>query len=256
MRSRATARPDLPRRPGRQGGPGAGSRTPGVRRNHRGSEVFARSTPSASDPGRAARVPILELSDWRGVPTMARGREAPLDLRLAVGACVLTPHAARAARGRLVVTVREAPRLPVPERLGAAEGLAADPGGALQGSGLCAPGRARELAPLRAPMGARRGRDARRHGPDQRRVPPRLGTRPRDQPARAGPSRGALGAAVPSVHRGAKDKRNRTGADQDAAWEDLAGVEILTRTATTPDGSRGWLIVPAEAAAALRSREA
>ena len=32
---------------------------------------------------------------------------------------------------------------------------------------------------------------------------------------------------------GAKDKRNRTRADQDAAWEDLAGVEILTRTATT-----------------------
>ena len=53
------------------------------------------------------RVPLLELSDWRGVPTMAKGRGAPLDLRLAVGACVLTPHAARAARGRLVVTVRE-----------------------------------------------------------------------------------------------------------------------------------------------------
>lgn len=53
------------------------------------------------------RVPILELSDWRGVPTMARGRGAPLDLRLAVGACILVPHAARAARGRLAVTVRE-----------------------------------------------------------------------------------------------------------------------------------------------------
>ena len=36
-----------------------------------------------------------------------------------------------------------APRLPVPERLGAAEGLAADPGGAFQSSGLCAPGRGR-----------------------------------------------------------------------------------------------------------------
>ena len=53
------------------------------------------------------RVPILELSDWRGVPTMARGRGAPLDLRLAVAACILIPHAARAARGRLVVSVRE-----------------------------------------------------------------------------------------------------------------------------------------------------
>ena len=39
------------------------------------------------------RVPLLELSDWRGVPTMAKGRGAPLDLRLAVGACVLTPQA-------------------------------------------------------------------------------------------------------------------------------------------------------------------
>ena len=32
---------------------------------------------------------------------------APLDLRLAVGACVLTPHVVRSARGRLAVTVRE-----------------------------------------------------------------------------------------------------------------------------------------------------
>ena len=85
------------------------------------------------------RVPILELSDWRGVPTMARGRGAPLDLRLAVGACVLTPHGARAAGS----DGPGAPRLPVPERLGAEEGLAADPGGALQSSGLCAPGRGR-----------------------------------------------------------------------------------------------------------------
>ena len=58
-------------------------------------------------PREGPCVPILELSDWRGVPTMARGRGAPLDLRLAVGACVLIPHAARAARGRLVVSVRE-----------------------------------------------------------------------------------------------------------------------------------------------------
>ena len=50
---------------------------------------------------------------------------------------------------------------------------------------------------------------------------------------------------------GSQDKKNRTRANQDAAWEDLAGVEILTRTATTQDGRRGWLIVP-EAAAAIQ----
>ena len=57
--------------------------------------------------GGGHRVALLELSDWRGVPTMSRGRGAPLDLRLAVSACILTPHAARAARGRIVATVRE-----------------------------------------------------------------------------------------------------------------------------------------------------
>ncbi len=57
--------------------------------------------------GQGPRVALLELQDWRGVPTMSQGRGAPLDLRLAVGACILTPYAARAARGRLVVTVRE-----------------------------------------------------------------------------------------------------------------------------------------------------
>ena len=69
-------------------------------------------------------MPILELSDWRGVPTMARGRGGPLDLRLAVGACVLTPHVVRSARGRLAVTVRETARLPVPPRMEALAGLA------------------------------------------------------------------------------------------------------------------------------------
>ncbi len=51
---------------------------------------------------------------------------------------------------------------------------------------------------------------------------------------------------------GSQDKKNRTRANQDAAWEDLAGVEILTRTATTQDGRRGWLIVPEAAAAAIQ----
>ena len=36
-------------------------------------------------------------------------------------------------------------------------------------------------------------------------------------------------------------------------WEDLPGVELLTRQASTPDGRRVWLIVPEEAAATIRS---
>ena len=55
------------------------------------------------------RVPLLELSDYRGVPTMARGRGAPLDLRLAVASCVMTPMALRSAEGRIVTTVQVEP---------------------------------------------------------------------------------------------------------------------------------------------------
>ena len=51
---------------------------------------------------------------------------------------------------------------------------------------------------------------------------------------------------------GAGDKGKRTRAKQDAAWEDLPGIEILTRTATTPDGRHGWLIVPEAAAEVIR----
>ena len=54
---------------------------------------------------------------------------------------------------------------------------------------------------------------------------------------------------------GDDDKGHRTRAQQDAAWEDLPGVEILTRQAATPDGQGGWLIVPEEAAAAIRKGE-
>ena len=53
------------------------------------------------------RVPLLELVDRNGVPTMAQGRGAPLDLAVYIGACILTPHRVRASRGRLVTTVRE-----------------------------------------------------------------------------------------------------------------------------------------------------
>ena len=53
------------------------------------------------------RVAMLELADARGGPVMARGRGAPLDLRLFVAACIMTPLAARETKVPLVTTVRE-----------------------------------------------------------------------------------------------------------------------------------------------------
>ena len=53
------------------------------------------------------RVPLLELVDRYGVPTMAQGQGAPLELAVYIGACILTPHRVRVSRGRLVTTVRE-----------------------------------------------------------------------------------------------------------------------------------------------------
>ena len=44
----------------------------------------------------------------------------------------------------------------------------------------------------------------------------------------------------------------RTRAEQEAPWTDLPGVEIVTRTATTQDGKRGWLIVPRDAARRIK----
>ena len=148
------------------------------------------------------RVPLLELSDWRGVPTMAKGRGAPLDLRLAVGACVLTPHAARAARGRLVVTVRELRDFLFPNGWERRRDWPRIREALFRARGLCDPGRAGQLAPLCATTGARGRRGARRPGADRRRAPPWIGTRPRDRPERAGAPRGGVCATLPGVHRG------------------------------------------------------
>ena len=51
---------------------------------------------------------------------------------------------------------------------------------------------------------------------------------------------------------GGGDKSHRTRAEQEAPWTDLPGVEIVTRTATTQDGKRGWLIVPRDAARRIK----
>ena len=53
--------------------------------------------------------------------------------------------------------------------------------------------------------------------------------------------------AFGDVDRARKEGRRKA----DTHWEDLPGIEILTRRATTPDGQRGWLIVPEEAANAI-----
>ena len=54
---------------------------------------------------------------------------------------------------------------------------------------------------------------------------------------------------------GVKDKGNRTQAEQDAAWEDLPGCKIVTRTAATADGRRGWLVLPKAAANAVEGQD-
>ena len=59
----------------------------------------------------------------------------------------------------------------------------------------------------------------------------------------------AFGAAATTIRHRSRDVK-------DAAWGDLPGVEILTRQASTPDGRQGWLVVPEEAAAAIRNRRA
>lgn len=237
------------------------------------------------------RVPILEVSDWRGVPTMARGRGAPLDLRLAVGACVLTPHAARATRGRLAVTVRELrnflfphgwkrwrdwPRIrdalfrardyviPGPFLLkGRRVGnwlpfaLRGEPGedAALDdlvlidvelppGSGHGPVIDRRELARLgvdsaprfRAYIAAHsvawRPGVTRRHHPRNRGVH-LWSSDPANYPVLTAEDRDRL--AFGNVDRGRKEGRSKA----DGYWEDLPGVEILTRKASTPDGGRG-----------------
>lgn len=246
------------------------------------------------------RVPILELSDWRGVPTMARGRGAPLDLRLAVGACILTPHAARATRGRLAVTVRELrdflfpngwerrrdwPRIRdalfrardyvLPDGRGnwLPFALRREPGADAALDDLI-------LIDVELPPGSGHGpvidrRELARLGVDSaprfrayiaahsvawqpgvtRRPHPRnrrfhiWSSDPANYPVLTTEDRDRL--AFGNVDRGRKEGRSKA----DGYWEDLPGVEILTRKASTPDGGRGWLVVPEEAAAAIRSRD-
>jgi len=251
------------------------------------------------------RVPLLELADYRGIATMARGRGAPLDLRLAVGVCVLTPHAARAARGRIAVTVRELRDFLFPNGWERRRDWPRIQTALWKAHNYMLPGRyewrGRTVSgwvPFRLEGGV--GDDA---GLDdvvliQVKLPPgsshgpiidrydltQLGVRsapkfrayiaahsvawrpgvtrrphPRHSDFHVWSADAANYLVLTRADRrrlafGAHDKGNRTHAQQDAAWENLPGIEIVTREACTPDGGRGWLVVPNAAAAAIRDR--
>ena len=60
-----------------------------------------------SGPPVRVRVPLLELADASGVVSMARGRGAPLDLRLVVEALLSVPPERRTAETRIIITVAE-----------------------------------------------------------------------------------------------------------------------------------------------------
>ena len=276
-----------------------------------GGVVEERELPHAQLPLLPApegpRVPVLELSDSRGVPTMARGRGAPLDLRLAIASCIMTPIALRKTEGRIVTTVRElrdflypngwqrgrdwprirealyrAPSYSFPGPFRIPEGLAkrwvpfglqVEPGENAElddlvvikvdfppdsGAGPVINGP--DLFQLgvvsgpkfRAYIAAhsvawRPGITRRRH-PRNRSVH-LWSANPAHYPVLTAADRDRL--AFGRVNRARKEGRRSA----DAHWEELPGVEILSRTATTQDGQKGWVIVPEAAAAAIRSRE-
>lgn len=63
--------------------------------------------PLVPDAALGVRVPLLEVADAYGVVSMARGRGAPLDLRLVVEALLSVPPEHRTAETPIVITVGE-----------------------------------------------------------------------------------------------------------------------------------------------------
>ena len=249
------------------------------------------------------RVAMLELADARGGPIMARGRGAPLDLRLFVAACIMTPLSARETRVPLVTTVRELRDFCFPNgwkkrrdwpALRTALGRARDyaipwvvgttAGGWWPVAVRFAPGRDAQLDDLvildvMLPLGCGVGPVIARLKLVQLGVTsaPRFRAylavhsvawrpgvtrrpHPRNPDFHLWSADTANYLVLTRADRrrlafGADDKGHRTRAQQDAAWEDLPGVEILSRSGASPDGRRGWLIVPQAAAAAIRNRD-
>ena len=248
------------------------------------------------------RVAMLELADARGGPIMARGRGAPLDLRLFVAACVMTPLTVREAQEPLVTTVRELRDFCFPN--GWRRGrdwpalrsalvrlrdyaipwvVGTTAGGWWPVSLRFAPGLDAQLddqviLDVRIPPGSGDGPVIARpdlvqlgvtSGPGFRAyiavhsVAWRPGVTRRPHPrngkfhlwsADAGNYLVLTRADRRRLAFGVHDKRNRTRANQDAAWEKLPGVEILSRRAVSRDGEGGWLMVPSAAAAAIGKR--
>jgi hypothetical protein len=63
--------------------------------------------PLVPDAAPGVRVPLLEVADAHGVVSMARGRGAPLDLRLMVEALLSVPPEHRTTETAIVITVGE-----------------------------------------------------------------------------------------------------------------------------------------------------
>ena len=259
--------------------------------------------------GDAPMVPILELVDQRGGPIMARGRGAPLDLRLFVGACLWTPHNVRSGRVRLAVKVRELRDFvyPNPGTFKLSRHWPIIRAALWRAGGYWLPGRyeweghtVRGWVPFRLAGGIGDNPDLDDMVLIDVELPPGSTSGPvidRRELARLGVQSAPRFRAYIAAHSvawrpgvtrfphprnrgvklwagdrdrypiltaadrrrlafGADDRKHRTRAEQAAPWEDLPGVEIVTRSASTPDGRRGWVIVPDAAAAAIKRRKA
>ena len=268
-----------------------------------GREDLAETQLPLFDRGQEGpRVAMLELADARGGPIMARGRGAPLDLRLFVAACVMTPLTVREAQEPLVTTVRELRDFCFPNGWRRGRDWPALRSALVRLRDYAIPWVVGTTAGGWWPVALRfaPGLDAQLD--DQVildvRIPPGSGDGPviaKQDLVQLGVTSGPQFRAYVAVHSvawrpgrtrrphprnphfhlwsadaanylaltradrrrlafGAQDKRNRTRADQDAAWDKLPGVEILSRRAISRDGERGWLILPEAAASAIRKR--
>ena len=253
--------------------------------------------PSAEGP----RVALLEMADRAGMVTMAKGRGAPLALRLPVFAMLDLPPEHRHDTARVVLKVRELREDLFPGRKDGArqwprirealfrlqnltvpmEGEARWFPFALRQEPGDRPGLEDEVViDLALPPGAGNG------PPIDREVLRRLGVQsgPRFRALLAVHSvqwrPGRTRVPVPGCRRpyrvwaanpdayviltaqdrrrlafGEDSRKHRTTGEQEAPWEDLPGVEVVSKDARdSATGREGWLVVPTEAARAIKGR--
>ena len=247
------------------------------------------------------RVAMLELVDARGGPVMARGRGAPLDLRLFVAACVMTPLDARETRVPLVTSVRELRDFCFPNGWKKKRDWPAIRRALVRARTYAIPWVIGTTAGGWWPVALRfmPGPDAQLDDPVilDMMLPPRAGAGPvidRPDLVQLGVSSAPRFRAYIAVHSvawrpgvtrrphprnpefhlwssnagdyavltradrrrlafGVEDVGHRTRAQQDAAWENLPGVEILGQSVRRADGHCGWRVVPAAAAEVIRT---